>query len=166
MGLGVEKDYEKARYWFEKSALKGYFFAETALALLYLDIEFNRKNTFFHPRGGVFFHGNRLVNTKLGKGADKGMAQYWLSKSAYRNDPYSRGIASALGIRLLEGRMLKKRAQDYQLETVQDYQLEAMIDAPKISCFYNRNDTMPEKIFIKPKNMVELHYLEKPQYIK
>lgn len=92
LGLGVERDVEKARYWFERSAKTGYYFAESALGVSYLDIPKQVLVRSDNKTAGLLFY--NLNYSKVGKNADIEKARYWLIRAAMQGDGASRDILS------------------------------------------------------------------------
>ncbi|MDE0151684.1 MAG: trypsin-like peptidase domain-containing protein [Bdellovibrionales bacterium] len=97
LGEGVEKDYKKAIYWYEKSASKGNVGAQFALGVLYLESKEltrrdYRKAFYWFKRsadqgyagaqyflGGMYYRGEGVVK-------DYKKALYWYKKSAKQGD--------------------------------------------------------------------------------
>lgn len=94
LGWGVNKDIGKARYWLERSAKTGYYFAQTSLGVTYLDFELTPNNVGMDLRTGLLYSKGRLLGVQAGRNADFQKARYWLYHAIAQGDKhYALGIA-------------------------------------------------------------------------
>lgn len=144
LGLGVERDVEKARYWFERSANTGYFFAESALGVSYLDIDIKILHDINYKTGGLWFSSEFLLKARgrIGKNADIQKAQYWLTRATMQGDRVSEGILSNFNL-------------NYQPIEIQENLVDIKIDSPVCS------NTKDKPIVIIKENLPKRYKIKK-----
>lgn len=140
LGLGVERDVEKARYWFERSAKTGYYFAESALGVSYLDIPKQVLVRSDNKTAGLLFY--NLNYSKVGKNADIEKARYWLIRAAMQGDRASRDILSNFNL-------------NYQPIEIQENLVDIKIDSPVCS------NTKDKPIVIIKENLPKRYKIKK-----
>lgn len=97
LGLGVQKDMEKAKYWFGRSAKRGYAFAQWALGVWYLDVPFNKQTMILLEPSGMDFSESKLPNMRVGNNADIEKALFWLNLGSKQKDHRSRLTLDHIG---------------------------------------------------------------------